>query len=226
MAEGKVAVLIFLPPCYEITTQNYPVLYVLHGYPYDESHWDDLGLDELAGEAMAAGAIPPFLIVMPNQPEPLFTGSDGGRWSYEGELTHGLLPFIEEQFRTEATPQSRAIAGISRGAIWSLEIGLRHPDLFDRVIGFSPALSVNHARPAYDPFTIVQLGESLPDHIFLLAGENDWAEPMTAKLSRSLQGRVAENVLSIMPGGHADSLWRSAIPELLSFVAAGWGGSE
>jgi hypothetical protein len=43
----EIRVLIHLPPCYEIDENEYPILYLLHGYPLDENHWMDLGIVKL-----------------------------------------------------------------------------------------------------------------------------------------------------------------------------------
>jgi hypothetical protein len=110
---------IYLPPCYGAQDEQYPTLYLLHGYPYDQGHWQDLGAIEIADDGIGQGDWPPFIMVMPLQPDPLFRGSDGGPGSYEMELLEGLIPYIEGEYRSD--PSGRALAGISRGGVWALE---------------------------------------------------------------------------------------------------------
>jgi enterochelin esterase-like enzyme len=199
--------------------QDFPVIYLLHGYPMDETHWDRLGVDELADVKIRYGFWPPLLIVMPRQPSPLFTASDGGPGSYESEFVDGLLPFIDREYRTQRVPEARAIAGVSRGAIWALEISFRHPDLFNTVAALSPALHVNYARPPFDPFAIVQSGTPLPNWIFLSAGDEE--EPFrdaTEALSQALvEARVAHTFV-IGPGGHNDEAWKSVMSEMMEYI--------
>jgi enterochelin esterase-like enzyme len=121
----------------------------LHGKPFDEAHWDDLGLDEAAEAGIVAGEWSPLLLVMPHVPEPLFSQTDGGPGSYEQELLEGLLPAIGSRYPIDHA--RLAISGISRGGVWALEIGLRHPETFGIVASLSPALALNRARPQYDP---------------------------------------------------------------------------
>ncbi|MGD8813128.1 MAG: alpha/beta hydrolase-fold protein [Anaerolineales bacterium] len=220
----SVNVRIFLPPCYEISGLDYPTLYLLHGKPYDESHWDELGADELAGEAMRNGDWPPFIIVMPFAPDILFSGTDGGSWSYEEEIVEGLVPWVDQTYRTIADSEWRGFAGISRGGVWVLEISLLHPDLFDSIAALSPALAMNMARPNYDPFELAFRGTGYPQRILLMAGETDWARGETERFSQILDSIRIPHQLLITPGDHQDETWRQVLEEVLSFFADAWGG--
>ncbi len=213
---------IFLPPCYENTESSYPTLYLLHGWPYDESHWDELGADELALAAMQDGTWPPFILVMPYAPTILFTGTDGGSWSYEGEFLQGLVPWIDSNYRTITHPYWRGFVGISRGGIWSLEVALLHPDVIDSVAALSPAFALNLGRPMYDPFRLILRGEPRPDRIFLMAGDTDWARQDTERFSQALDSLGIPHELVISPGKHQDETWRQVVPEVLAFFADAW----
>lgn len=216
---------IYLPPCYHLGERRYPVLYLLHGFPYDESHWVELGLIELVGEKVESDAWPPFLIVMPRQPEPLFTSSDGGPGSYEEEFLEGLIPYIDQTYRTLPSQETRAIAGISRGGVWALEITFRHPDLIDVVAALSPALHVNYARPPYDPFVIVNSDARLPDRIFLSAGEQEASFlDKVEKLSLALDERGITHSFLVGSGGHNAEGWKAMMEEALDFIVMGWDG--
>lgn len=213
---------VYLPPCYGEAAASYPALYVLHGYPYDESHWDSLGADEIADGHIRAGSWPPFVIIMPRLPQPLFSRTDGGPDSYEQEFVEGLLPFIEKSFSTRTEPQARGIAGISRGGVWALEIGLRHPELFGYIAALSPALSVNAARPEYDPLQIAARDPLSRERILLLAGQADWAKDGTQDLAETLAARGKAPLLLLPPGVHADPLWESTMEDVLRFFAGAW----
>ena len=212
---------LYLPPCYDAQARHYPTLYLLHGYPYDEAHWESLGAIKIADDGIGAGEWPPFIMVMPLQPEPLFRGSDGGPGSYETELLEGLVPFIEKNFRSD--PSARALAGISRGGVWALEVAFRNPQEFDSVAALSPALAVNSARPPYDPFVIVADSDRYPRRILLLAGDEDWAAVETKRLSQALNGAGVEHMFKISVGDHSDETWAAVMGEVLGFLALGAG---
>lgn len=215
----EIPLVLYLPPCYESTSKTYPVIYLLHGYPYNQTHWMELGIINAADQAIARGT-EPFMMVMPLQPEPLFRKSDGGPGSYESELIEGLVPYIDRTYRTIDLPESRSLSGISRGGIWALEIGLRNPDLFNQIAAFSPSLSVNYARPPYDPMVIAAESEHLPSDVFLLAGDADWALAKTEELYEILyaRGDLEDLRLQVVPGAHSDPTWESSIELLFEFL--------
>jgi enterochelin esterase-like enzyme len=216
---------IYLPPCYHLRESRYPVLYLLHGFPHDESQWVELGVIELVDHKIESKIWPPFLIVMPRQPEPLFTSSDGGPGSYEEEFLEGLIPHIDQTYRTLPSQDTRAIAGISRGGVWALEITFLHPDWIDVVVALSPALHVNYARPPYDPFVIVESGARLPGRIFLSAGEGEVSFlDKVEKLSLALDERGVAHSFVVGSGGHDAEGWKAMMEEALDFIVMGWDG--
>ena len=219
---GEIQLAVYLPPCYADQERPLPVIYLLHGYPFDEGHWLALGAPQVADGLILSGQRPPFLMVMPRQPEPLFRSSDGGPGSYESELLDGLLPYVESTYPAAPDQDSRALAGISRGGVWALEIGLRHPEAFSAVGALSPALAVNHARAPYDPFQIVQGGAELPEHLLLMAGDQDWAAAQTLKLSTLLDDLGWPHLWLQVPGGHADATWEAGMLPVLEFLTAAW----
>ncbi len=214
---------IYLPPSYDQTDQRYPVLYMLHGWPYDENHWDNLGLDEAADAGIANGTFPPFIIVLPGAgPNGLYVTTSGGDHSFEGQMVNDLIPHIDATYRTIAERRGRAIGGISRGGVWALEIGFRRADLFSAVGGYSPALSANLAPAVYDPFTLMVEPGVTELRIYLSTGDTDWAYKSTKALHEALNERGIANEFAVHPGGHRDVLWSDNVVEYLAFYAAGW----
>ncbi|MGD8555053.1 MAG: alpha/beta hydrolase-fold protein [Anaerolineales bacterium] len=222
IVDQDIPVRIFLPPCYEMAERRYPVLYLLHGKPLEVADWYQMGAAELAGLSMEAGIWPTFLIVMPIQPEPIFTNSDGGPWSYEAEFLDGLLPWVDGHYRTEDRPEGRALAGISRGGIWALEISFRHADQIGAMAALSPALAVNNPREDYDPFNLAVSGRTLPSRIYLAAGQEDWARADTERLHGVLQSVGADARLVIVPGTHGSDLWEGLLEDVIGYLALGW----
>lgn len=220
----QVPYLIYLPPCYQENQRDYPTLYLLHGFPFDETHWIDLGFMDWVDRAMSTSLIPEFLVVMPRAPEPLFTSTDGGSNSYEIEFIEDFLPHIEKRYRTDPRAQFRALAGISRGGVWALEITFRHTDLFDTVIALSPALNVNYARPPYDPFVIASEDRGLPAGIFLSAGNGEPSfRKATERLGSTLEQYGIQHTFVYTQGGHDAEGWILVFDEVLTFLADRWG---
>ena len=219
----EVPALIYLPPCYEAQGASYPAAYFLHGKPYTEEQWLDLGLADLVEAGVARGSFPPMILVLARQPEPLFSNSDGGPGSYETEFLEGLVSAVDTTFRTQARPQARAVVGLSRGGVWALEIGLRNPDQIGAVAALSPALGVNYPREAYDPLRLAAVTDPLPERFLLAAGENDWARAATEDFVAELSARGAAPELIVVPGDHSDPTWQAILPSVIDFLARALG---
>ena len=130
-------VMVYLPPGYDAGSSRYPVLYLLHGYGQDEMVFLDGRFQGFSIEAAA----PPFIVVMPRSKNaydgtPWVNSPVTGRW--EDFLVQELVPRIDAQFRTLATPAARGIAGHSLGGFSALRLALRHADLFGAVYALSP----------------------------------------------------------------------------------------
>ncbi len=219
----KVRFLVHLPPCYDDhPTKAFPVIYVLHGWPLDERHWDSLGIDEVLDDWVVRGIAGPAIIVMPGvSSDGLYVNSSGGAWSFEGMLVDELVPLIDQSYRTWRDPAGRAIGGVSRGGVWSLEIAFRHQDIFSIVGGHSPALALNRPMPQYDPFLLVK--EDLSKlRIYLDAGDLDWAKASTARLYEILLERAANVTYQVHTGGHVDKLWQESMADYVVFYTSTW----
>lgn len=207
--EQDIPLLVYLPPCYD-PSSTYPAVFLLHGSPMDENQWPDLGAIDLLDHGYHHLGWPAAVIVLPYLPEPLFTQSDGGLNSYEDEFVNGLLPFIESQYPVSSLTTRRAIAGISRGGVWALEIALRYPGMFDFVGAISPALHVNHPRPEYDPFLLVDSSEPLPAYFTLSAGDSEPGfSNATHRLAQALTEAGRPTVVHVVAGDHVPENWRA-----------------
>ncbi|HQE91888.1 MAG TPA: alpha/beta hydrolase-fold protein [Anaerolineae bacterium] len=222
MREG-VRFLVHLPPCYDdYPAKAFPVIYVLHGWPMDERHWDLLGIDELLDDWVIRRIVGPAIIVMPGvSSDGLYVNSSGGDWSFEGMLVNELVPWIDRTYHTWREPAGRAIGGVSRGGVWSLEIAFRHQDVFGIVGGHSPALALNRPLPQYDPFLLVKEDVS-GLRIYLDAGDLDWAKTSTARLYEVLQERAADVTYQVHKGGHVDQLWQESMVDYVTFYTLTW----
>ncbi len=215
---------VYLPPCYEAGRRAYPVLYLLHGWPYDDAHWDELGVVEAADAGIASGRLPPFIVAMPAADnDGTYTQTSGGPGSFEAVLLDDFIPFIESTYRALTAPEQRAIGGISRGGVWSLEIAFRNPEQFGLVGGHSAALEVNRAGPAYDPLHLATDPAIKSLHIYLDVGAGDWAYPKMDALHQVLEAAGVEHTFVVNEGVHADEYWAAHVAEYLDFYTSTWG---
>lgn len=151
--------LVYLPPGYDQDTKTrYPVLYLQHGGGEDETGWVRQGrANFILDNLIAAGRSKPMIVVMAygyarraGQPVPTLAGRAFGSpeaikamqemtAAFEADVTEALIPFIDSTFRTLATRDHRAMAGLSMGGMQTFHVTLNHLDLFSHIGGFSGA---------------------------------------------------------------------------------------
>ncbi len=213
---------LYLPPCYAEAGRLLPVLYMFHGLNYGDSQWDTLGLDEWVDAGIAAGELPPMIVVMPNI-WGIDRHPDGGPGSVEEALVADLLPHVEETYCAWNARTGRAIGGLSRGAFWALEIAFRHPDLFASVGGHSPAIFWDNAPPEYNPYYLAADAPDLESlRIYLDLGEEDWLNKWLPLFLERLDERGLTYTFDTAPGAHGYAYWRSQLADYLAFYTAGW----
>lgn len=117
-----VGYVVWTPPGYN-ASKKYPVLYFLHGSGGTESA-DSAGFSGWVSKGIAKGLIPPVLVVFPNG------GMSGYRGEVEKMIVDELIPLIDKNYPTLASPESRAVAGFSMGGAGGVRLSALHPDLF------------------------------------------------------------------------------------------------
>jgi enterochelin esterase-like enzyme len=153
-------VYIYTPPGYEKeNSKKYPVLYLQHGMGENETGWGNQGFANLIMDNLIAdGKAVPFIIVMENSsvnmagmrrpPAPPAGGTAappaGGPGAgvnfaaeFEKVLFNDLIPFIESNYRVNANPANRAMAGLSMGGMQTRSLVIANPEKFAYVGMFS-----------------------------------------------------------------------------------------
>ncbi|SLN64888.1 Endo-1,4-beta-xylanase Z precursor [Roseivivax jejudonensis] len=119
-----------------------PVIVLLHGLGASAREWiGAVGIEEIADRLIAAGDMPPTLIVMPNAGRSWYVDSAryDGPGDYETAIARDLLAHVDTEFSTRGEGQ-RAIAGYSMGGHGALRLAFRHPDTFAAVGALAPAI--------------------------------------------------------------------------------------
>lgn len=136
---------IVLPPDYYSSEKRYPVLYLLHGYMQNYTVWGR----NLNG-AYYARQLQDLILILPDGGNTWFVNysksADGESDDWEDYLVDDLIGYVDNNYRTEARREGRAISGLSMGGFAAFAIGLRRPHLFASIGSTSGALS--YARSA------------------------------------------------------------------------------
>jgi len=226
---------IYLPDGYDTSKERYPVLYLLHGAWGNHKSWNRDGGGEqprITDEQIAAGKAVKMIVVMPDA-----TGIGerrGGKnmgyfnvrnWAYEDFFFKEFIPHIDKTFRTIATKEGRAIAGLSMGGGQSWSIGLKHPEVFANIGIFSSGM---FGGVLYKPFDLaVELPELLADPqafndnldlFYISCGETDPRITHTKAAVEAMRENGAEIHFSAFPGGHEWQPWRKSLHELAQML--------
>ena len=156
--------LIYLPAGYdESSSQRYPVIYFLPN-PFEESYrfdFDHRNAQGLFDRAIADDVIKKFILVAVDMNTALGTSwyvnsAVTGNW--EDFMVQDLVPYIDANFKTISSRDSRGIAGIFIGGYGAIRFGMRHPDVFGTVyamhpVGTGTGVTVSMTIPRWDVLT-------------------------------------------------------------------------
>lgn len=132
---------ITLPNHYQQSEEAYPVLYLLHGGAADHTQWLDLGIEQESENLNV-------ILVQPDGGKGSWYrdakySSFGTKAKWESYFIQALIPWVDENFRSKANAQQRAIAGLSMGGYGAMIIAARFPDYFTSVSSFSGAVDIS-----------------------------------------------------------------------------------
>ena len=223
---GSLGVAVYTPPGYASSTKRSPVIYFLHGLPngpdayksrmtFLARHLGQIGAQAIAVVAQAART---------GDRDPEYFDWGRGR-DWQTALDSDLPRYIDARYRTIANRRGRAIIGISAGGYGALIIGLRHPEQYSVIEGWScyfvarnlkgdAALdlgndSANLAGSAYSVVSALHgIFARLPTYLAFYVGQSD---PLFYHPNRVydqvLRLLAVPHTFAVYPGGHNDALW-------------------
>ncbi len=128
----------YLPPDYEASKISYPVIYALHGMFENSSFWERRGLSTQYEELVKSGVAPNAIVVTVDGGNNLFVNS--GKGKYQDLVTRDLVEYVDQNYRTIARRNGRALLGVSMGGYGALNIAFSHPEVFGAVATHSAML--------------------------------------------------------------------------------------
>ncbi len=141
---------------------------------------------------------------------------------YARFLADTLKPYVDNRLRTLPDRQHTGIGGSSMGGLISIYSGLMYPEIYSKLMIFSPSLWV----APHIHFHYLKLHEAFHTKIYLYGGEQE-SSTMVPNLKRfkrsfSRQGfdnNLLEFKLAIDPNGkHSESFWGEAFPGAVEWL--------
>lgn len=240
---------VYLPPDYETSKRNYPVLYLLHGAGDDQTGWVQFGeVLHIADKAIREGKASPMIIVMPdaNTGRRGYANDIKGEWRYEDFFFQELIPFVEKTYRAKKEKRYRAVAGLSMGGEGTFTYALHHPEMFAAACPLSAAtgpLTLEDATkwmtrrgqdstvtPAqikayYEKQSVLHLVNTMQEdqkkavRWYIDCGDDDFLFEGNSMVHIAMRKREIPHEFRIRDGGHTWGYWRTALPEVLDFVS-------
>lgn len=213
---------VYLPPDYDKnSTARYPVLYLNHGGGDDDSKWSSTDpksggfAANILDNLIAAGKAKPMIIVMPNTKAcATFTPSAPGKDdACTKEFVQDIIPAVDKTFRTKASRESRALAGLSMGGMVVMNVGFPRLDTFSEMYVYSSGhvgeeplkqFEENFAETFKDP----KFNDQFRIPFYMSQGETDIALKNGQKVMAILNKYGIRNFWVLSDGGHEWVNWR------------------
>lgn len=226
---------VYTPPGYEDNSEEYPVLYLLHGGGGDEDAWTSLGrANYILDNLIAQGKAKPMIVVMTNgnsdqtaaitdrkvtPPDsssgPLNTMASK---AFPNSIVNDVIPYIEKHYRVTANKEHRAMAGLSMGALQTQITSVNNPGLFDYMGVFSIGLQMELGEvttdliEAYDA-NLDKIEQSGYKLFYIGCGVEDFVYEGVQVLRKKLDEHNFKYTYNESPGGHSWANWRAYLSD-------------
>jgi len=132
---------IYLPPDYDKDKKRFPVIYYMHGFMGTDSISAQMKM--ILDRGIAEHKIRPFILVIADN-YTLYEGSFYSNSSLTGNWSDfaakEVVEYVDKNFRTLVSRDSRGIAGHSMGGYGAIKTGMLFPEVFSSVYALSPGL--------------------------------------------------------------------------------------
>ena len=218
---------VLLPAGYD-ESQEYPVLYMFHGFGgrYDSHVHEGSILQTLYGKMLHDGLAVPMIIVGADMYTGPLAEKDGMsdeeiRPYYDkgiDDLVQDLMPFIESRYSVKEGRQYTAVTGVSQGGTDALAAGFKWQAKIGYIGSFAPCTGVIPTpcyrgtfwnTPILDDF-VIESPETMPIYIYQLVGSEDpWCIDSTLYYGKVMDQKGIPNQTDLVEGyDHDNDLWR------------------
>jgi enterochelin esterase-like enzyme len=203
---------VYTPPGYMNGSVDYPVLYLVHGAGDSDDSWTSVGhANYILDNLIASGEAVPMIVVMPAGHTPDRPAGDIlANADFGNDLLKDLIPQVDAQFRTKASPDARAMAGLSMGGSHTIQNGLTHPELFNYIGIFSMGLGNPQGVVQYETTNDAALKRAATDMklVYYAMGKDDFLYGTVAPTRGIFDKYGIAHTYNESTGGHTWINWR------------------
>ncbi len=223
---------LYLPPDYDTSGEDYPVLYMHDGQNLFDAATSFAGeweVDETLNEMFDEGFDVPIVVGIDNGgayrideytpwPNAQYGGGDGDL--YAQFIVETLKPYIDENYRTKPGREFTGVMGSSLGGLISHYISIKYQDVFSKAGIFSP--SYWYTGDIYD-FTY-ETGKQENMRFYIMGGTEEsqgLIDEMNAMIDTLQAAGFGENemTMKVVEGGqHNEALWRQEFGEAYEWM--------
>ncbi|MBQ5648252.1 MAG: esterase family protein [Alistipes sp.] len=238
---------VYLPDGYEKSSERYPVLYLLHGAFGTDCSWVNEksgNMQKITDEEISAGRAKKMIVVMPDARgiDERNAGKNMGyfnveNWHYEDYFFQEFIPHIDKEFRTIASKEGRAIAGLSMGGGGAVVYAQRHPEIFGAAYSTSGLLDHRSCAATLARFgevwaasvalnsPVQYLKNATPETLEKLrsvrwkfdCGDDDWIIYTNLDFYTEMKRVKIAAEFRVRDGKHNWIFWRESLPLILAF---------
>ncbi len=231
----KNEVYVYRPPVPDSATL--PVLYFLHGTPGHAKDVFDAGLPQLMDSFFAAGN-PPFELVVPDgngahHDDTEWANAVDGTDQLETFATSSVVNAVEGAYRRNRS--RRAIAGFSMGGYGAINLGLRHPELYEAIVPMAGYFHVDDPAGVFGN-KLLSIVANTPElnltatrnhRVLIVDGDVDNERVVKGESQAAATTMMANGVpvwFEVVPGSHSWQFVAAAFPDVERFLDGSWIG--
>ncbi len=223
-----------LPYNYHSTTENYPVLYLQDAQNLfnEGSAFGNWEIDQKMSILAEYGRGEVIIIAIENGSEDrikeyvldhnsITENAEGKK--YIRFLADTLKPYVDSVYRTKPEREFTGIGGSSLGALISIYSGFLYPEVYSKLMIFSPSLWVNPENN----FPVMNFKNPYEIKVYLYAGEKE-SEKMTERIAlfeKTMKGWETSNSVQLQiktslnpEGKHQEFFWSQEFPRAMEWL--------
>lgn len=229
----EVKSVIILPDSYA-KSQQYPVVYLLHGFSGNYSDW----VTKVPSVKKYADQYHMIIVCPDGGYAGWYFDSPVKKHSqYETYITQELTSWVDQKYSTAPSKKKRAIIGLSMGGHGALFLAFRHQDLFGAagsisgavdITGLAGSFGIDQLLGPYSKYpkrwqshSVIDLTHLLMNdslHLIIDCGSDDFLYKQNLALHKKLLYEKIDHDFIVRPGAHTWTYWTNSIQYELLFM--------